>query len=70
MSRSLTALRAVGAIIITLISLVTVVVTKIQADDLIVSLPDSIGLSYLEKIVQNLLAIAVVSAWLYRTRLW
>jgi len=70
MSRSLTALRAVGAIIITLISLVTVVVTKIQADDLIVSLPASIGLSYLEKIVQNLLAIAVVSAWLYRTRLW
>jgi len=70
MSRSLTALRAVGAIIITLISLVTVVVTKIQAHDLIVSLPASIGLSYLEKIVQNLLAIAVVSAWLYRTRLW
>jgi len=70
MSRSLTALRVVGAIIITLISLVTVVVTKTRADDLIVSLPASIGLSYLEKIVQNLLAIAVVSAWLYRTRLW
>jgi len=49
MSRSLTALRAVRAIIITLISLVTVVVTKIQADDLIVSLPASIGLSYLQK---------------------